>query len=84
MNAAGQKIDPFEAWLIRRRNIGQGLEACTVLLPSLIRQAAEEKIRAFINESKAREKRHSANQYHRGLTEPVEPLSLIKIRQPPS
>lgn len=84
MDAAGQKIDLFEAWLVRRRNIGRGLEACTVLLPNRLRQAAEEKIKRFISETREYERRHSEGGYHRGLTEPVEPLPLIKLRHPPS
>lgn len=84
LDAAGQKIDLFEAWLIRRRNIGRGLEACTVLLPNLLRQAAEEDIQAFVCETREYKRRHAEDGYHRGLTRPIQTLPVIRFRRPPS
>jgi len=84
LDAPGQNIDQFEVWLVRRSNIGRGLEACTVLLPNLLRQAAEEEIQAFIYETREYERRHAEGGYHRGLTRPIQTLPVIRFRRPPS
>ncbi|MEO8119468.1 MAG: hypothetical protein ABI606_09125, partial [Rhodoferax sp.] len=42
-------IDAFEAWLIRRRDIGTGLKTCVLLLSSPLRQDVDAKVESFIH-----------------------------------